>query len=266
MQRQLIWADGGLSHCAPRDTLVAYWGALGAGADGLIVGAQLTTDGVVICSATDSLEATTGSATRVSELSAAEVRKLDAGATFQSMVLDNNNKETSSRGEDKPWVRNSPQDSLYHPTLEEVLRLLGRRTRLLITLGSAGEAASKELVEATLAVLDRFALTRKAVIAGNAETLRLVGNRAEKCFMPDPSSSSDTAASEASRSNASMAMVSADWAVSYLSGAPQLLVTPTAGHRRRGPTSTLSWPGRLLSPDTRCRLSTSCTSSCTAEV
>jgi len=235
MQRQLIWADGGLSHCAPRDTLVAYWGALGAAADGLIVGAQLTTDGIVICSATDSLEATTGKAIRVSELTAAEVRKLDAGTTFQSMVLDDNNKETSKRGEDKPWVQNNPQDALYHPTLEEVLRLLGRRTRLLITLGNAGEAASEEAIDATLAVLDRFALTRKTVIAGNAETLKHVGTRAEKCLMPDSGSSSDDAANEAHGSEASMAMVSADRAVGYQSGAAQLLVTPTAGHRAPSP-------------------------------
>jgi len=235
MQRQLIWADGGLSHNAPRDTLVAYWGALGAAADGLIVGAQLSADGVVICSATDSLEATTGMANLVSENSAAEVRNLDAGATFQSMVLDNNNRETSSRGEDKPWVQNSPQDSLYHPTLEEVLRLLGRRTRLLITLGSAGEAASKEHVEATLAVLNRFALTGRTVIAGNAETLRHLGPGAEKCLMHDPGSSADDAAKEAHKSEASMVMVSADRAVGYQSGAAQLLVTPTAGHRAPSP-------------------------------
>jgi hypothetical protein len=214
---------------------VAYWGALGAGADGLMVGAQVTTDGVVICSATDSLEATTGKASRVSELTAAEVRKLDAGATFQSMILDNNNKETSKTGEDKPWVQNTPMDSLYHPTLEEVLRQLGRRTRLLISLGSAGEPASKEHVEATLAVLDRFALTRRTVIAGNAGTLKHVGTRAEKCLMPDPTSSSDDAANEAHKAKASMAMVSADWAVSHRSGAAQLLVTPTAGHRAPQP-------------------------------
>jgi Glycerophosphoryl diester phosphodiesterase family len=232
---QLIWADGGLSNCAPRDTLVAYWGALGAGADGLIVGAQLTTDGVVICSATDSLEATTGKASRVSELTAAEVRKLDAGATFQSMVLDHNNKETSTKGEDKPWVQNTPQDSLYHPTLEEVSRLLGRRTRLLITLGSAGEAASKEQVEATLAVLNRFALTRRTVIAGNAETLKHVGTQAEKFLMPDAGSSSEDAAKEAQRLGASMAMVSADRAVGFQGGPALLLVTPTAGHRAPSP-------------------------------
>lgn len=235
MQRQLIWADGGLSHCAPRDTLVAYWGALGAGADGLIVGAQVTTDGVVICSATDSLEATTGKASRVSELTAADVRKLDAGSTFQSMVLDNNNKETSTRGEDKPWVQNNPQDALYHPTLEEVLRLLGRRTRLLITMGDAGKAASKEQVEATLAVLNRFALTGRTVIAGNAETLSHVGTRAEKCLLPDPGSSSDDAGNESHGSKASMVMVSADRAVGFQSGAAQLLVTPTNGHRALSP-------------------------------
>jgi hypothetical protein len=235
MHKQLIWADGGLSHNAPRDTLVAYWGALGAAADGLIVGAQLTADGVVICSATDSLEATTGIANLVSENSRAEVRNLDAGATFQSMVLDNNNKETSSRGEDKPWVQNNPQDALYHPTLEEVLRLLGRRTRLLITLGTASEAASKEQVEATVAVLNRFALTRGTVIAGNAETLGHVGTRAEKCLMPDPASSADDAATKAHGSEASMVMVSADRAVGFQSGAAQLLVTPTAGHRALSP-------------------------------
>ncbi len=235
MQRQLIWADGGLSHYAPRDTLVAYWGALGAAADGLIIGAQLTKDGVVICSATDSLEASTGSPVRVSELTAADVRKLDAGATFQSMVLDGDNKETSSRGEDKPWVRNSPPDSLYHPTLEEVLRLLGRRTQLLITLGSAAEGASKEQVEATLAVLDRFALTWRTVIAGNTETLGLVGTRAEKCLMAEPGSSSDDAANEAHKSGASLVMVSADRAVGYQSGAAQLLVTTTAGYRAPSP-------------------------------
>src|SRR6185312_13419913 len=235
MHRQLIWADGGLSHCAPRDTLVAYWGALGAAADGLIVGAQLTTDGVVVCSGTDSLEETTGQAKRVSELTAAEVRKLDAGSTFQSMILDDNNKETSSRGEDKPWVQNNPQDALYHPTLEEVLRLLGRRTRLLISLGTAGEAASKGHVEATLAVLNRFALTGRTVIAGNAETLSHVGTSAEKCLLPDPGSSADDAAKEAQKSGASMVRVTADRAVGYKSGAAQLLVIPTAGYRAPSP-------------------------------
>lgn len=235
MHGQQIWADGGLSHCAPRDTLVAYWGALGAGADALMVGAQLTTDGVVICSATDSLEATTGKTLRISELTAAEVRKLDAGATFQSMVLGQNNEETSKMGEDKPWVQNNPNDALYHPTLEEVLRLLGRRTRFLITLGTAGKAASKEQVEATLAVLDRFALTRRITIAGNAETLTQVGTRAEKCLMSDAGMSGDEAAKQAHASGASMAMVSADRAVGFQGGPALLLVTPAAGHRAPSP-------------------------------
>lgn len=235
MHGQQIWADGGLSHCSPRDTLVAYWGALGAGADGLMIGAQLTTDGVVICSATDSVEPTTGTTSRISELTAAEVRKLDAGATFQSMVLGQNNEETSNIGEDKPWVQNNPNDSLYHPTLEEVLRQLGRRTRFLITLGTADKAASKQQVEATLAVLDRFALTRRTVIAGNAETLKQVGTRAEKCLMTDAGTSADDAANQAHASGASTAMVSADRAKGFQGGPALLLVTPTAGHRAPSP-------------------------------
>ena len=42
-------AAGGESCCAPQDTLVAYWGALGAGADGLAITLQLTADGIPVC-------------------------------------------------------------------------------------------------------------------------------------------------------------------------------------------------------------------------
>ena len=235
MHEQLMWADGGLGHCAPRDTLAAYWGALGAAADGLLIGAQLTKDGVVICCATDSLEETTGSSARVSELSADEVRKLDAGVTFRSMVLDANNKETPTLGEDTPWVRNNPRDALYHPTLEEVLRLLGRRTRLTIKLGDPQKPASRAQVDATLAVLDKFALTSRTTLAGNAATLELVGNRAERCLMAAPDQSGAEAASLAQELRASTVMISADRALECHSSEAQLLVTPTAGHRAPSP-------------------------------
>lgn len=236
MDRQLIWAAGGLSHCAPRDTIPAYWAALGAGADGLIIGARFTKDGVVVCSGTESLDETTGEAALVSKLAAANVRKLDAGATFRSMLLNADNKETTKRGKDTPWVRHSPFDSLYHPTLEEVLRLLGRRTRLLITLGSAVESASGKQVEALLAVLDRFALTRKTLVAGSVGTLRYLDGRVEKCLLPDPSQSIDDAAKLAAALDASTVIVSADQAKGSRSDdAVKLIVTPTSGYRALAP-------------------------------
>ena len=55
-----IWALGGSSRAAPRDTLPAYWGALGAGAEGLVLDVHLTSDGAVVCAPGDSLEASTG--------------------------------------------------------------------------------------------------------------------------------------------------------------------------------------------------------------
>ncbi|HWT14078.1 MAG TPA: glycerophosphodiester phosphodiesterase family protein, partial [Allosphingosinicella sp.] len=55
----LIYALGGESLAAPSDTMPAYWGALGAGADGLLVGVQRTSDGVLVCCSQDSLEPTT---------------------------------------------------------------------------------------------------------------------------------------------------------------------------------------------------------------
>ena len=42
-----IWALGGESCSAPEDTMVAYWGGIGAGADGLALALQPTADGHV---------------------------------------------------------------------------------------------------------------------------------------------------------------------------------------------------------------------------
>ena len=55
-----VYAIGGESHAAPTDTMPAYWGAIGAGADGILLGVQLTSDGVPICLSNPTLAGTTG--------------------------------------------------------------------------------------------------------------------------------------------------------------------------------------------------------------
>ena len=174
---KLIWAAGGESLCAPEDTLPAYWGALGAGADGLALGVQLTSDDVLVCCRNATLADTTGDKRRVGQVTAAELRALDAGAMFRSTELDGEN-QPAGRGDDIPWVGHAKKgDALYHPELVEVLLNFSTRTALLlhlITPRRERAARRQALVEATLAELARFGLTRDAVVAGDADVLRLV--------------------------------------------------------------------------------------------
>ena len=65
---KLIWALGGESHAAPEDTIPAYWGAIGAGADGLVIGVQLTADNELVCCSNLSLDKTCGDSRAVGKL------------------------------------------------------------------------------------------------------------------------------------------------------------------------------------------------------
>lgn len=174
---KLTWAAGGESLSAPEDTMPAYWGALGAGADGLALGVQLTSDNVPVCCRNASLADTTGDKRRVGEVTAAELRKLDAGAVFRSTELDAEN-QPSGTGEDIPWVGHMKRgDALYHPELGETLLNFSTRTAVLlhlITPRKERAARRQALVAAVLAELTRFGLTRRAVVAGDADVLQLV--------------------------------------------------------------------------------------------
>jgi len=170
----LIYALGGESLAAPSDTMPAYWGALGAGADGLLVGVQRTSDGVLVCCSQDSLEPTTGDGRSVGEVTAGELARLDAGARFRSTELDSDNRP-SGRGDDTPWD-GSRQIPLYHPRLDELLLTFGRRAHLLLEpLAPGGDPA--ELVEPLVAALRRFGLdTGGALIVGGRGVMERAGD------------------------------------------------------------------------------------------
>jgi hypothetical protein len=174
----MVWADGGESLCAPADTLPAYWGALGAGADGLALTVQCSKDGKIVCTASDRLgDGKSGKA--VDALSGAEIRKVDAGARFRSQAVDGRLRAKGRPGRETPWAGHpGKRDALYHPELDEVLRHFGRRARLLVRLKPAGGGAAERarLGKLVLEVLDRHAVFGRTLLAGDAETIAGLGN------------------------------------------------------------------------------------------
>jgi glycerophosphoryl diester phosphodiesterase len=171
-----IWALSGESLSAPEDTIPAYWGALACGAHGLVVGVQMTADDVVVCCERDTLEATCGDPRAVGDVTWKELRKLDAGSQFRSTVLDRS-WQPAGQGDDTPWEGPSrKQYPLYHPSLDELLLLFGRRAPLLLKLVVPSDAAAdaRRLVDGVMHLLFRLGLAERVIVAGDAKSLRLV--------------------------------------------------------------------------------------------
>lgn len=174
-----IWAHGGDAVCAPENTLVAYWAALGGGADGLVVPVQLTADGRAVC--VRDLAASTGASEGVGDLRWREVRAVDAGSRYQRPYLDEQHQPTGEVGGDTPWVGHNKFDALYHPELAEVLRLFGRRTSLMLWLQAGDAQGGEALVDGVVESVNGFGLGDRIVFAGSADVVGLVRQRAEGC-------------------------------------------------------------------------------------
>lgn len=181
-----IWALGGESICAPEDTLPAYWGALGAGAHGLIVSLQITSDGAVVCCRRGTLEEVGGGPKTVNEVSSEVLRKLDAGTDFRSTTLDASN-QPIGKGDDMPWEGvKTGRIPLYHPELGEMLLIFSRRTSLMFHLlppAKGDKRARERLVDAALAKATRFGLIGSAIWAGDKTTLALVKKANKNCVL-----------------------------------------------------------------------------------
>lgn len=173
-----IYAVGGESLCAPEDTLVGYWAALGTGADGLALTVRLSSNGTVVCARNDSLMATCGARRRVSKTSDKQLRSLDAGKTFRSSRIDRNGRPTGVRGDDRPWVEANKRPALYHPTLEEVLRLFSRRTGLILTFPTDCRSPTlKRLVDKALTLLATFGMPERCVLVCGLEACGYVRSK-----------------------------------------------------------------------------------------
>ena len=126
-----IYGLHGSSHTAPEDTMVAYRAAMGAGGAGFVASLHLNKSGTAVCCPSATLQNSDGESTAVLDLTDEELRAYDAGATFQSTVLDAEYQPTGDTGTNYPWVGiPNKVPHLYHPELTEVLQMFARRTTL----------------------------------------------------------------------------------------------------------------------------------------
>jgi len=77
-----IFAHRGYSSAYPENTMIAFGKALEAGCDGIELDVQLSKDGELVVFHDESVDRTTDGSGLVRELRLAELRELDAGATF----------------------------------------------------------------------------------------------------------------------------------------------------------------------------------------
>jgi glycerophosphoryl diester phosphodiesterase len=126
-RKPLIFAHRGACSYAPENTLAAFRLALEQGADGIELDAKLSKDGVVVVIHDQTVDRTTNGSGKVSELTFAELKDLDAGIQFASRFT----------GEKVP-------------SLEQVLDSLGEKLLINIELtsyASPGDALPEKVAE-----------------------------------------------------------------------------------------------------------------------
>jgi glycerophosphoryl diester phosphodiesterase len=82
LPRPTIFAHRGASRYAPENTLAAFELAVQQGADAIELDAKLTADGQIVVIHDQSVDRTTPASGKVSEMTLAQIRQLDAGSHF----------------------------------------------------------------------------------------------------------------------------------------------------------------------------------------
>ncbi len=113
MSRPQIFAHRGAKAVAPENTLPAFERALAMGVDGIELDVHCSKDGQLVVIHDESLERTTSGTGKVSDYTAAQLAKIDAGSYF--------NPAFAGTGV---------------PTLAEVFDLVGNRCRVNVELKS----------------------------------------------------------------------------------------------------------------------------------
>jgi glycerophosphoryl diester phosphodiesterase len=125
--RPLNLAHRGASAHAPENTLAAFRLAAELGADGLELDAKLSRDGVAVVMHDATVDRTTDGAGRVSDMTLAELKRLDAGSKFG------------------PQFASEPV-----PTLDEVLDAVGERLIVNVELtnyASRGDGLERKVID-----------------------------------------------------------------------------------------------------------------------
>lgn len=141
LPRPLIIAHRGASSHGPENTLAAFELALRQGADAIELDAKLSADGEVVVMHDPTVDRTTDGHGRVSHLTLAGLRALDAGSSFSSKF----------RGE-------------KIPSLDEVFEAVGRK--ILINIELTNYTTPRDaLVEKVCGMIKRHALEKNVILS-----------------------------------------------------------------------------------------------------
>jgi glycerophosphoryl diester phosphodiesterase len=157
LSQPVIFAHRGASAHAPENTLAAFELALVQNADAIELDVKLSADGYAVVIHDPTVNRTTGSQGRVSDLSLQQLQALDAGRFFSEKY----------RGE-------------KIPSLEEVFEVLGKRTFINVELTNYNTPRDS-LVETVCMLVKKFGL-QKRVLFSSFFALNLSKARA---YLPD---------------------------------------------------------------------------------
>jgi hypothetical protein len=171
MNKILVYALGGDALTSPEHTETSFLAALGGGAGGIVSGVRLSKDGVSVCANHNTFEQTCGDKRAVREMTWNEISKLDAGFTFCSMPLDNENQPSGDPGKDKPWQGNLPKKPAIRVLrLDQALILLARRCTLMLLL-PPGE---NDLVDAVVSELKKYGVLNRVKLLGDLSVCKYI--------------------------------------------------------------------------------------------
>ena len=148
-KRPLIFAHRGACKVAPENTLPAFQAALDLGADGIELDVQFSSDGKLVVLHNPTLETTTNGSGRVTALTFAELRLLDAGIHFG------------------PRFAGTPL-----PALDEVLDLCKGKLLMNIELKSLNSSTANIGVDVVAAVRARDMADQVVISSFNPLALR----------------------------------------------------------------------------------------------
>lgn len=141
LSQPIVFAHRGASAHAPENTMAAFELALAQNADGIELDAKLSADGHVVVIHDASVDRTTGAHGRVSDLSLAELRSLDAGSLFS-------NKFSAEK----------------IPMLEEVFEAVGKKMFINVELTNY-TTPRDHLVESVCMLVKRFNLQNRVLFS-----------------------------------------------------------------------------------------------------
>jgi len=170
-----VWAIGGLGIAAPANSLPAYWGALGAGADGLFIPLNMTQDGTLVCwpHSTESI-------------SFKDLSKMDIGKDFVSTEIDEDGK-ILAHGTETPWVEAplpARPNALRVINLETMLLHFSRRTKFIFLVDSSSQ--SEVILRSLVRTIEKYALNSRTIIATDSHGLTSIENKSiSLCLVDD---------------------------------------------------------------------------------